>query len=522
MAAHRVGLGILVSRLLGLVRQRLIADHFGASGLVDAWTAAIRIPNGIQNLLGEGSLSASFVPVYARLLQEGREKEAGRVAGGVLGLLVAGSGGLALLGAAAAPWVTYALTGYSGTPTGETITTLLRIFFPMMALMVCSAWVLGILNSHRRFFASYVAPALWNLSMIVVMLALGTRVLGEPLLEAVAWGALAGGLLQLAFQAVRAAPFLKSVVVSFGARVTHVREVFRKLLPAVLARGAVHVSGLVDLRIASHLAAGSYAVIGYAQTLYVLPISLFAMSVAAAELPELSRAEARRRSSGRDQGYEQIRTRAHASVRRVLFWMVPSTAAFLTFGPELVGAVYQVGEFGRAEAEITAMTLAAYSLGLCAAGSSRVLVSAFFAMGDTKYPARVAYRRVLVSGVCAAGLALTLNGVPGPRGFSLGPVGLALGSAAGAWTECWLLHRALVRRIGRAASLLHPVAGYLAAAAAGVAASLLLRGWTDSLHAIIAALLLSLAFGIPYLLLTRLFGVSAFRLPLRLGGHGRD
>ncbi|MYG81383.1 MAG: murein biosynthesis integral membrane protein MurJ, partial [Gemmatimonadetes bacterium] len=174
MAASRVAAGILLSRILGLLRDRAFAHYFGASALADVWKAALRIPNFLQNLLGEGSLSGSFIPVYARLLEEGREEEAGRVAGAVLGLLTRAAGVLAAAGVWVAPLLADVIVpGYSEDGRREALIPLLRILFPMTGVLVISAWALGILNSHRRFFVSYVAPAVWNLAMIVALIVAG-------------------------------------------------------------------------------------------------------------------------------------------------------------------------------------------------------------------------------------------------------------------------------------------------------------------------------------------------------------
>jgi putative peptidoglycan lipid II flippase len=223
-AASKVAGGILISRLFGLVREASLATFFGAGPHADVFRTALRGPSILQNLLGEQALSASFIPVYSRLLAEGRRQEAGRLAGAIFGLLLAVTGGLSMLGMLLAePLVTVLSAGYladaARVAAGEATVdrfplavAAVRIVFPMAGLLALSAWCLGILNSHRRFFLPYLAPALWNASIIAVLWWVGAPLLDEAgtfglplqardrLLSAACVGALAGGILQFAAQ----------------------------------------------------------------------------------------------------------------------------------------------------------------------------------------------------------------------------------------------------------------------------------------------------------------------------------
>src|SRR5438876_507799 len=195
-AAALVAAGILLSRLAGLVRQRALALYLGTSPAADAYTAGFRIPNVLQNLLGEGVLSASFIPVYAALRAKGSEEEARKVAGAVAGLLSVVVGVFALAGVLATPWLIAAIApGFTGDTRALAI-TLVRIFFPGISLLVLSAFCLGVLNSHHRFFLSYAAPVVWS-AAIVVALVVGAHVdTRAPARLAVwaAWGTVAGGV----------------------------------------------------------------------------------------------------------------------------------------------------------------------------------------------------------------------------------------------------------------------------------------------------------------------------------------
>ncbi len=486
-----VGAGILLSRLAGLVRERVIAAHLGTGFAVDAFRAALRIPNLLQNLLGEGVLSASFIPVYARLLAEGEEEEAGRVAGAIAGLLTAASALLVVVGVVfARPLTTVLAGGFTGERFELTV-TLVRILTPGIGLLVLSAWCLGVLNSHRRFFLSYVAPVLWNAAQIAVLVAAAARGFDvSSLAVALAWGAVAGAFLQLGLQASAVRSLVRPLRLTLSLRRPGVRTVARRFGPAVAGRGVVQLSAYLDLFLASFLATGAVAALGYAQVFYILPISLFGMSVAAAELPELSRlgdpdpgapdpgaphgaADDRPRRS-RPGG--ALQARLEDGLGRVAFYVVPTTAAYLVLGDLVVATLLQTGRFGADDTRLVWYVLGALSLGLVATTASRLLQSGLYALGDTRSPATIAAARVALTTLLGVVLMFQLDRValvgPGPAGLDLvgdlpalgplpaelrdattaalrlGAVGLALAGAAGAWGELALLRRRLGARLG--------------------------------------------------------------------------
>ena len=516
-ASAVVGAGILLSRLAGLLRERMLATYFGTSLYADVFSAGLRMPNVLQNLLGEGTLSASFIPVYSELLEQGRLKEAGRVAGAVFALLLAIAAAISLLGIALAPLlVTLFAPGFEGERRELTI-AVTRLIFPMTGLLVLSAWALGILNSHRRFFVPYFAPVLWNAAIITALIVFGTRLELDGLVVAAAWAALIGGLLQFAVQLPWVLRLDRDIRVNSGRREPGFREAVRNAGPAILGRGVVQLSTYVDMILVSLLAVGAPTRLRFAQTLYVLPISLFGMSVSAAALPEL----ARQRASETD----VLREQTVAAVRRVAFYIVPSFVALALLGDVFVAGLYLAGEFAQADVAVVWLTLAAYSVGLVASAGTRVYQSAFFALRDTKTPARVAGIRVAISALAGALLMLQFEavnvgtvtipaGVFGGltvAGLPLGPVGLALGAALGAWVEWSLLGKRLDRRIGSvavgAASIARMLGAALAAAAAGHGVRIVLGG----LHPLPSALLVAAAFGVVYFAAARALGLSEAR-----------
>jgi putative peptidoglycan lipid II flippase len=221
--------------------------------------------------------------------------------------------------------------------------------------------------------------------------------------------------------------------------VAGVGEAIRNFWPVVLARGVINLSSWIDMILAGLLAYGAIAILGYAQTLYLLPISLFGMAVAASELPELSR--------NREEVEQVLVPRVRGALERTTFFVLPSALAYLVLGDVFIAALFQRGAFTPATTAVSHAVLAAYALGLPASASSRVLSSAFYALRDTRSPAKIAYIRVAVSLTVGLALMFPLDGFSVAE-MRLGAVGLALGAACGAWLEYALLRRKLKGHLG--------------------------------------------------------------------------
>ena len=338
----------------------------------------------------------------------------------------------------------------------------------------------------------------------MVPTALSTR-----LLFAALWGALLGGFLQFGVLLPSVFREMTGFRFSFSTTVEGVRASFRAFVPVVLGRGAYQFSGYFDTFLAGFLAAGAIAAQGKALMLYVLPISLFGMSVAASELPELSRISADR--------LDAFLTRVRASLRQILFLVTPTAVGYLLFGYLIVGAFFQTGRFGVSDTWLATLVLAAYTLGLLATTATRLLQNAFYALNDTRTPAKVAVVRLVVSAAFGAGLMLLLDritvegllGVPDEgTPLRLGAVGLALGAAVGAWVELAVLVRAL-RRHDPAFHLPWRRGAEMIGVAAVAAAPALLLLWllpADGLHVIVTAGLVVGLYGLLYLGLGHLLG----------------
>jgi putative peptidoglycan lipid II flippase len=439
--AARVALGILVSRITGLIRERAIAHYFGNSAVADAFRAAIRIPNLLNNLLGEGVLSAAFVTVYAKLRAQGRDEEANEVANAVFGMLALVSAMGVLAGVALTPFLIDVIApGFSGDKRDLTI-RLVRILFPSTGLLALSAWCLGILNSHRRFLLSYLAPVALNATMIAALVTLGYAKQTE-LAVYLAWAAVAGSVLQLLVQVPRVMELLGRFRPSLDTHLPQMRVVARNFVPVFLSRGVVQISSYIDSMIASLLPTGAVAALGYAQTISLLPISLFSMSVSAAELPALSSA-----TGSTEQVAEVLRVRLTAGLRRIAFLVVPSAVAFLLLGDIIAGALYQSGRFHRADSVYVWGVLAGSSVGLLASALGRLYSSAYYALLDTRTPLKYAAVRVAITTVAGVVAALFL-----PDALNLdrkwGVAGLTASAGLAGWVEFYLLRRGLTRYIG--------------------------------------------------------------------------
>ena len=498
-----VAAGIFLSRVAGLIRQRVFAHYFGIqSDAADAFSAAFRIPNFLQNLFGEGALSASFIPVYASLISREERREATEVAGAVATILALTTSVLVLVGVLATPLLIDLIApGFDGSKRDLTI-TLVRILFPGAGLLVMSAWCLGILNSHHRFLLSYSAPVLWNAAMITTLVAFGGVASLPTLAVYLAWGSVVGSAIQFLVQlpvVFRLVPGLRLTLASSSLQV---RTVLRNFVPIFISRGVVQISAYIDALLASLLPTGAVAGLAKAQLIYTLPVSLFGMSVSAAELPAMSGA------AGVDN--ERLKERLNAGLRQIAFFVVPSAVAFLALGDIIAGALLQTGRFTRADSVYVWGILAGSAIGLLASTLGRLYSSTFYALRDTATPLRYAIVRVALTTVLGYLCAVRLPPLLGVD-LKWGTAGLTASAGVAGWIEFVMLRATINSRLG----------------GTGIPASTLLRLWTSALIAaavgwgtkllvgvanpLVAAVAILGAYGVIYLGLTMAMGVPEAR-----------
>jgi putative peptidoglycan lipid II flippase len=520
-AALLVASGILLSRLAGLIRQTMMARYLGAGMAADAFNAAFRIPNMLQNLFGEGVLSASFIPEYAGLLGKGDEEEATRLAGAVAGMLALTASIIVLLGVLTAPWLVAVIAnGFTGEKRDLTV-LLTRILFPGAGFLVFSAWCLGILNSHRRFFMSYTAPVVWNLAMVMTLILFHKNHTEVELAVYLGYGSVVGSALQFAIQLPQVFQLTRGIRPRLTAAAESVRNVFRNFVPAFVGRGVVQLSAYVDAWLASYLGNGAVSSFTYAQAIYVLPISLFGMAISAAELPAMSRAVGSTAEIG-----AYLRGRLRDGLERIAYFIIPSVVALLALGDLIVHLLFESGRFQRGNTIWVWEILIGSCVGLLASTMGRLYSSTFYAMRDTRTPLKFAIVRVVLTTALGYLFALVLPPLLGidPK---LGAAGLTASAGIAGWVEFYLLRRTLDERIGKTRFIRSRMLRLWVAALAGAAlpwaykiavdrGSPLFSAHENAVHSKLAALVLLAVYGLTYIALT-----VAFRIPEAANVLGR-
>ncbi len=489
-----------------------MARYLGAGLAADAFNAAFRIPNLLQNLFGEGVLSASFIPEYAGLLGRGDENEATRLAGAIAGMLALIASIIVALGVYTAPWlVAIIANGFTGEKRELTV-LLTRILFPGAGLLVFSAWCLGILNSHRRFFISYTAPVFWNLAMIGTLIFFHKGRTEVQLAIYLAYGSVVGSALMFAVQLPQVMALARGIRPRLTAASESVRSVVRNFIPAFVGRGVVQLSAYVDAWLASYLGNGAVSSFSYAQALYVLPISLFGMAISAAELPAMSRATGTTAEIG-----AYLRGRLSDGLDRIAYFIVPSAIAFLALGDLIVLVLFQSGKFQRGNTIWVWQILIGSTVGILASTMGRLYSSTFYALRDTRTPLRYAAVRVILTTGLGYFFALVLPGLLGVD-RKLGAAGLTASAGLAGWVEFYLLRREMDKRIGRTRLVPARMLRLWGAALAGAAipwaykfvadwGAPILSAHETAVRSKLMALALLCLYGLTYLGITAAFGI---------------
>jgi putative peptidoglycan lipid II flippase len=419
-------------------------------------------------------------------------------------LLVFVVAALVLAGVLATPWIIDVIVpGFKGETRALTI-QLVRILFPGVGLLVLSAWCLGILNSHRRFFLSYVSAVVWNGAIIGALLIFRHAGMMRLAVYA-AWGSVAGSGLQVALQlpvVLKLAPTLR---LAFNIANENVRTVVRNFVPVFFSRGVNQVSGYVDQLLASYLPTGAVSALSVAQALYMLPVSLFGMSISAAELPAMSSA-----LGSEEQVAETLRQRIAASTKRIGFFVVASAVGFIALGDVITAAIYQTGKFSHADSVYVWGILAGSGVGLVASTVGRLYSSAYYALRDTRTPLRFAMARVILTTALGYFCALPLPKLLGidPR---WGVAGLTASAGFAGWVEFLLLRRGMNRRIGRSEFPASYFARLWLAAVIAAAVAWAVKLGLHPQRPLIGAVVILVPYGAVYLGCTELFGVEQAR-----------
>jgi len=377
----------LFSRILGLVREIVMASLFGTGMVADCFVVAFRIPNLLRRLFGEGTLSAAFVPTYTEVLTQGDQRRSRGLAttvGICLSLLLVV---LVILGIFGAPfYIKLFVWGWRSDPAKLGLTVrLAQLLFPYLFFVGLAALAMGILNSHRRFFVPALSPVVLNLFWIMGAIVLG-GLLGHSLKEKAFWmgvGILIGGLFQfliqvpllfkVGFKPVSPLPLKDEMVVRVG----------RLMIPGIFGLAVSEINYLVDTFLASLLPAGSVAALQYGNRLMLLPLGIFGVSLATASLPAMSASAAK----GDKEGLVKTLSR---SLRGIFFFILPTSLLLISLRYPLVRLLFQRGAFSSSlSTPMTAYALGLYSIGLFAYGGVKVVVQAFYSLKDTKTPVKV-------------------------------------------------------------------------------------------------------------------------------------
>ena len=440
--ATQVALAVSLSRIAGLIRERIFAQYLGTSDAADAYGAALRIPMLMDSVFGDRVMSSAFIPRYSRLLAEGSRAESTRLAWAVASIQSLMVAAVVLAGVLLAPHLVAWIAPGFGVEKAALTVRLVRILFPAIGLLALGSWCLGVLNSHRRFFLPYIVPILSAGSISAAVIWAGSGRDRADIAVAAAWGALAGAALQVLAQlpwVVRAAGHGRAGRESAG---EHLREVGRNALPAT-ARGLVGRLGTwVEVAIAGFISTGALAGLNYAQLLYSLPVGLFTVAISAAMLPELSAATADSSTV-----VSKLAVALDSALRHTAFLLVACAVAFIALGDVITAAVYQGGHFTSDDVVYVWVILAASSVGLVGSSMGGLHATAFYAIGDAKTPLRAALVRLGARAVLGV-----LLGIPMVRLLGLEPKwgAAGLGAAIGisGWVEFLLLRRWLDDRLG--------------------------------------------------------------------------
>jgi len=454
-SASVVGVAILVSRLLGLIREQAFAASFGASRELDAFVTAFRIPNLFRDLFAEGALSAAFVTCFTQTLAREGEARAWRLANLVIHALLVVVGTIVLVGIVAAPWIVGVIApGFADIP-GKTELTihLTRVMFPFLLLVALAAVAMGMLNARGRFGVPASASSFFNLGSIVVGIVAAWWLAPEYMtgiwnghgaapgaapdaaaraIVGMAIGTVVGGALQLLVQvpSLYRLNYRYRPMLSF--RDPGVRQVLALMGPATIGAAAVQVNVLVNSNFASQLGDGAVSWLNVAFRFMQLPIGLFGVAVGVVALPAVSRSAERA-------DMVEFNATISRGLRLVFGLCLPAAVALATLAPEFVGLVYEHGRFTAHDTQMAAQALVAYAIGLAGYANIKVIVPAFYALGDARTPALISCLSIVVN---AAGNWLIIHR------FGGGPAGLAAITSVVALLNFAILFALLRRRIG--------------------------------------------------------------------------
>ncbi|HEY5700838.1 MAG TPA: murein biosynthesis integral membrane protein MurJ [Gammaproteobacteria bacterium] len=433
----RVGVNTTLSRVLGFVRDIVIARAFGAGTDTDAFFVAFRIPNLLRRLFAEGAFATAFVPVLSEYKTQRSHEEVQALVAHVAGALGAVLFLVTAVGVAAAPVIVLIFApGFLGTGDQFDLTVaMVRVTFPYILFISLTAFAGGILNTYGRFGVPAFTPVLLNLSLIGAALWLAPR-MDRPVV-ALAWGVFAAGIVQLGFQL----PFLKRLGFLVRPRLRRghegVKRILKLIIPATVGVSVAQVNLLVDTLIASFLVSGSISWLYYSDRMVEFPLGVFGIALATVILPSLSRQHAAKSP-------QEFSLTLDWALRLVLVVGTPAALGLAALASPILTTLFQYGEFGRDDVRLATLSLIAYSSGLLAFIGVKVLAPGFYARQDMKTPVRIAIIAMLSNIVLNLALVVPLK-----------HAGLALATSISSYLNALLLYRVLLQQ-----GVLSPLPGW--------------------------------------------------------------
>ena len=423
----------MTSRVLGLVRDQVLASMFGAGNAMDAFNVAFRIPNLVRDLFAEGAMSAAFVQVFMRQLATGDKASAWRLGSNVINALLVVTGILVVLGIVVARPLVYAFAAdYASVPGKLELTVLLtRIMLPFLTLVALAAAMMGMLNSLHRFFIPALAPAMFNIATIVCALLLVPVMprFGLSPITAIAIGALVGGVAQVLLQL----PLLRREGFTYTPLLNWKQEGLRRVLmlmgPGTIGLAATQVNMFVNTILATGQGTGAVSWLNYAFRLMYLPTGLFGVSIATATVPAVSRHAAQDDDAG-------VRSTLGDGLAMMMMMNVPATVGLIVLAHPIVRLIFERRAFLPADTAATAAALQFYAIGLLGYSVVRIASPTFYALGNSRTPVHISIASVAANAVLNVVLAHAL----GFRGLALGTSIAALFNAG---ALLWLLHARL-------------------------------------------------------------------------------
>ena len=379
----------IVSRVFGYIRDSRVAFLLGASNAADAYTTAYRIPNLLRRLVGEGAVSAAFIPVFSRYVSEKKEEDAWEFANTLFTLITLFLTAVTVAGILLSPLIVRLFaSGFGETPGKLELTAALnRIMFPYIFLISMSAFVMGILNTFHRFGAPAFAPVVLNLTMIAFSF-LGN--LFGDITRTLAVGVVAGGALQLAIQIPALLKTGWEIRLRLDFHHPGVRRVAKLIVPVIFGVGIVQINVLVDTQFASYLEEGSVTAIYLADRVMELVLGGYAVAVSTVILPLLSRQAALNEM-------DELKTTLNFSIRLILFITLPATIGLVMLNTQIIEVLFQHGDFDAASTALTAWALPFFAVGLSAFSMVKIIVPAFYALEDTRTPVKIAFIAMLLN-----------------------------------------------------------------------------------------------------------------------------